>query len=87
MQLIDSPRRCRADGKRMVMDMGAHEDEGDLEITHTCLHCGRTETQRPEYDRPASGPSLLASIRDKIRNPDKPMPPPAAFEPYIEEAR
>lgn len=65
--LTDSPRRCRFDGKRMVMDMGANESEGDLEIEHSCLHCGRTEMQRPERDKRSDGPSLLARIRDKVR--------------------
>lgn len=35
-----SPYRCRADGKRMSLQMGQHEDTGQLEQVHVCAHCG-----------------------------------------------
>jgi hypothetical protein len=66
--------------------MGQNDSAGDLEALLECLHCGYREMQRPERDRTAhDGTPLLASIRDKIRDP-KPMPPPAAVEPYVPEA-
>ena len=86
MLVIESQRRCPRDGKRLVADMGQNDTAGDLEALLECLHCGYREMQRPERDRTAhDGTPLLAQIRDKIRDPDKPVPPPAAFEPYIEE--
>lgn len=43
---VDSPYRCRYDGKRLVAEYGQHEDSGDLVETHSCLECGRVWNTR-----------------------------------------
>jgi hypothetical protein len=85
LQLIDSDYACRRCHKRMVVDAGQHESEGDLEVVHTCLSCDWSSTQRPERDRTSEGPSLsMAELRDKVRA-GRPMPPPAAIQAILEE--
>lgn len=86
VQVIDSPHRCRKCSKRMVIEAGQHDSDGDLEVTHSCWSCGWSFTQRPERDKTSDGPSLMERVRDRVRDP-KPMPPPAAFEPLIEETQ
>lgn len=67
--------------------MGQNDTAGDLEALLECLHCGYREMQRPELDRTAhDGTPILARIRDKIRDPDKPVPAPAAIQAILEEA-
>ena len=86
VQILDSDRRCPRDSSKLVADAGQNDTEGDLELKLECWECGYREMQRPERDRTSDGSPFMASLRDKIRNPDKPVPAPAAFEPYIEEA-
>lgn len=88
MPLIDSNLHCPRDGKRMVTEAGQHESGGDLELEHSCLHCGYRLMQRPEFQRVFDGPSLLESLRDRIRaGYQRPMTPPAAIEAILEEAQ
>lgn len=67
MLLINSNRFCPYDHKRLAVDMGQHDSEGDLEAVHFCLQCDYREIQRPERDKRSDGPSLLARLRDKVR--------------------
>jgi len=88
VQVIDSPYRCRRCSKRMVQQAGQHDSDGDLEVLHECWSCGYSFTQRPERDRPSeAGKTFAEMVRDKVRagQMSKPMPPPAAFEPYVED--
>jgi hypothetical protein len=85
MLLINSSRLCPYDHKRLAIDMGQHESEGDLEVVHFCLECTYSEVQRPERDKTSDGPRLsMAEILAKVRA-GRPMPPPAAIQAILEE--
>jgi len=67
-QIIDSPRRCPRDGKRMAMEIGQHSSAGDIRIEHQCWHCGYTEEQnnwsrRLRTDGFAAAQRRLAKLR------------------------
>jgi len=83
VQLQNSHLSCPRDKTRLAfnpVDMGQHESDGDLEVVHFCLECTYSEVQRPERDKTSDGPPLsMAALRDKVRDPHKPVPPPAAF--------
>jgi hypothetical protein len=86
MLLINSSRLCPYDHKRLAIDMGQHESEGDLEVVHFCLDCTYSEVQRPERDKTSDGPPLtMAALRDKVRDPHKPLSPPLTIAAMVEE--
>ena len=87
MLVIESQRRCPRDGKRLTADMGQNDTVGDLEALLECLHCGYREMQRPERDKTSDGSPFMASLRDRVRDPHRPVPvtAPAAFQAILEE--
>lgn len=88
IQLQNSHLRCPHDKTRLAfnpVDCGQNDADGDYEEVHFCVECTYRETVRPERDKPdADGRAFLERVRDRTRDPNKPLAPPAAFEPYLE---
>ncbi|HEY6110027.1 MAG TPA: hypothetical protein VIV56_14105 [Gemmatimonadales bacterium] len=65
----NSDLRCPYDGKRMILDAGQHETDGDLTIRHECLHCGHFEdaTRNPTVAAKTTARPFLARTRDRVR--------------------
>lgn len=40
-QVLDSHRRCPRCHKRMTVEVGQHEETGEVEVVHHCESCGR----------------------------------------------
>lgn len=76
IQVIDSPRRCPRDSKRMVMQIGQDDltGAGDMRATHECLHCGYSEIDK-NWSRPLKTDGWSAAMKrlEKLRGVEIPM--------------
>ena len=81
IDVLNSPLRCPKCSKRMVMELGENEAEGDAghEAVHRCWNCDHVEVETGRTVPLASvTDSVLARIRDRIR--DDAMEAPIDFE-------
>ena len=76
---LDSPLHCPRCGKRMTMELGEHDTDDGHEAVHRCWNCDHVEIETGRTVPLASVTgSMLASIRDRIRDDD--MAKPIEFE-------
>lgn len=58
--------QCADYGKRLFLEVGQHETEGDLRLRHWCV-CGYQETSTGSPSVAARTSPILARVRDKVR--------------------
>lgn len=59
---------CGDYGKRLTLDVGAHESHGELTVRHSCLACGYAEEgpRTPEAARRSSGTVAALLYRQRL---------------------
>lgn len=79
---------CGSHGKRLFIEIGQHETDGDLNVRHVCIECGYSE-RGPVDPRDARRSHYMAELLKRVRaGEDYGVEIPMVYDrPAVEEAQ